>query len=138
MATRKSTAAAIAGLDAMTATIGTSGVLQVFEGTLPATCELADAGTLLSTHALANPAFGGAVDGTDRATATAGSIGDDVSADATGTAQYFRMKTSAGGAVQFQGPVTITGSGGDLTFDTVNFTAGGLVTITSFLLHLDE
>ena len=90
MSTRKSTAAAIAGLDAMTALLGTSGVLQVFNGTLPATCELADAGTLLSTHACSNPAFGGAVDGTNRATATAGAIGDDILVDATGEANYFR------------------------------------------------
>ena len=111
MATRKSTAAAIAGLDAMTALLGTSGVLQVFDGSLPGTCELSDAGTLLSTHALSNPAFAGATDGTNRASAVAGAIGDDVSVDATGTAQYFRFKTSAGGTVHFQGPVTATGNG---------------------------
>ena len=44
--------------------------------------------TVLSEHALSNPAFGAAAAGV----ATAGAIGDDTSANATGTAALFKCE----------------------------------------------
>jgi hypothetical protein len=139
MATRKSTTAAIAGLDAMTALLDPSGVLEIWEGTIPANCETAEGGTLLATNALTATAFGAAADGTNRATATAAHISDDVLVDNTGTAQFFRFKTS-GGTCHFQGAVgQAPGAGEDLLFDNTSFIANGTATITDFfLLHLDE
>ena len=58
----------------------------------------------------------------------------DASADATGTAAHFRLYDSAGTTCHLQGTVTATGGGGDMTVDSVSFTAGQQFTVTSFTL----
>lgn len=100
--------------------------IQIRTGTAPTNTTDADSGTLLATLTMTDPAFGAASSGV----ATAATITDDVSADASGTAEHFRAKDSDG-TVIFQGTVTATGGGGDLTFNTVSFVAGGLVQVTS-------
>jgi hypothetical protein len=55
----------------------------------------------------------------------------DPTADATGTAGYFRI-TGSGGLIQ--GNVTATGGGGDMTIDNMSIAAGQQVTVTSFTL----
>jgi hypothetical protein len=58
----------------------------------------------------------------------------DTSADATGTAGYFRIYESTGTTCHIQGTVTATGSGGDMTVDNTSFAAGQGFTVTSFTL----
>lgn len=135
---RISTTAAIAGLDAIVDEIDAgpaAGVIEIRTGSAPATCETADSGTLLAALTCSDPAFGAASDGTNQATASASSITDDSSADATGTAAHFRIKTSTG-TVVMQGDVST--SGADLNFDSTSFVAGGVVAISSLSATLPE
>ncbi len=103
-------------------------VLEIRTGSKPASPDDAATGTLLASVKLNDPSFGSSSDGVitldvDPATA-------DSSADATGTAAHFRIKTSAGTGV-VDGTVTATGGGGDLTLNTVSLVSGASVTITS-------
>ncbi len=111
-------------------TIGASGaVLKIWTGAMPANCAAADSGTQLVHIALPNPYFNAASSGQVTMTGT----WSEASADATGTAGYFRMYDS-GGTCHLQGTVTATGGGGDLTLNNTSIAAGQTVTITSFTL----
>lgn len=81
---------------------------------------------LLTTHAFADPAFGGA----SGPTATANAIGDGTVAAGGGVAAVFRVEDSDGGDV-FEGTVGETGSGADLEFDETTWAEGGTVSIGS-------
>lgn len=100
--------------------------LQIRTGSAPTNPSDSDSGTLLATLTFSDPAFGSSSTGV----ATADPITSDSSADATGTAAHFRVKDSDGNVI-FQGTVTVTGGGGDITFNTVSFVAGGTVSMTS-------
>jgi len=117
-------------LDAITSAISTSGLLRIYSGTPPATVATALSGnTLLAELALSSTFAPAASSGV----LTANSITSDTSADATGTASFFRLLTSGGTAI-VQGTVTATGGGGDLTFASTSFVAGYTISITSFTL----
>jgi hypothetical protein len=58
----------------------------------------------------------------------------DASADATGTAAYFRIYASDGTTCGMQGSVTVTGGGGDMTVDNDNFASGQSFTVTAFTI----
>ena len=133
MATRISTAVAKAMCDAMAAKpdAGTgAGYVEVRTGSQPATVATAASGTLLATLTLSDPAFDAATTASP-AVATANPIADDASADASGTAGWFRCYDSSGTAV-IDGSVTATGGGGDMTFDTAAFVAGGDVHLSGW------
>jgi len=135
--TRIANAAAIDALDAITANLN-GGTLKIFDGTIPADCETADAGTLLAELSLNATAFGGATDANPGATASANAITGDSSANASGTAQYFRAYTS-GAACIIQGDVSTVAAGtGDLQLDTTSITAGDTVDVDSWTLTLPE
>jgi hypothetical protein len=125
MALSYTTAVRNARLDEITAAIGASGLLRIYDGTPPASVNDALSGnTQLSENALSAtsaPAASGGV-------LTFNAIADDTSADATGTAAFFRILTSGAAAV-VQG--TVGTSGSDINFDSVSFVAGGTVSITS-------
>ncbi|MFR9807060.1 hypothetical protein ACL02T_32905 [Pseudonocardia sp. RS010] len=101
-----------------------AGTIEIRSGTRPAGPDSAAAGTLLATITLADPAFGAASAG-----AAALSDPASVNAVATGTATWFRAKDSDGTA-RFDGKVTETGGGGDLTLQTTSITSGLAVDIT--------
>ena len=84
-----------------------------------------DGTTVLSTHALNDPAFGAAATGT----ATANAIGS-ATASGTGTATTFKLFDSDSTEV-LSGTVTGTGGGGDITLDSTSITSGQTVNITS-------
>lgn len=122
-----STALRNAQLDAVTAAIGTSGKLRIYDGTRPAT-----GGTV--TNLLAElPLSATAAPAASTALLTLNSITSDSAADATGTASWFRIVTSANAFV-IDGSVTATGGGGDLQINSVSLTAGGIVSVTSFTI----
>ena len=56
----------------------------------------------------------------------------DASADAAGTAGYYRIYDSGETTCHEQGTVTATGGGGDMTVDNTVFAFGETVTVTSF------
>lgn len=132
MTVRVSTAAAKAAVDALTALVdGGSGpgTIQVRTGSQPATVATAATGTLLATLTCSDPAFGAATNASP-AVATANAISSDSSADASGTAGWFRIYDSSGTAV-LDGSCSATGGGGDMTFDNAVFVAGGVVAVSS-------
>lgn len=98
--------------------------IQVRSGTRPSLPSDAATGTLLATVTLADPAFGSASSGAATLTDPA-----SVNAAASGTASWFRALDSNALAV-FDGSVTATGGGGDLTLTTVTIISGQPVDIT--------
>ena len=125
-----STAVRNARLDVIETTVGASAVLRIRSGAVPANCAAADAGTVLATVNLPSDWMAAAASGSK---ALSGSWVDS-SADATGTAAHFRLYDSTGTTCHAQGPVTVGGGGGDMTVDSVSFTAGQQFTVTSFTL----
>lgn len=86
-------------------------------------------GTKLATLTFSATAFGASSGGT----ATAASITDDSSADATGTAAVLRVTSSTPTTV-FEG--TVGTSGADLNLNTVSITALDTVSITSMTVTM--
>lgn len=128
--TQLSEAVRNARLNAIETTIGTSAVLKIFDGTLPANCAAADNGTALAVMSLDSNWMADAASG---AKAKAGTWAD-TSADAGGTADYYRIYASNGTTCGMQGDVTATGGGGSLTLDTITIASAQAVTITSFTI----
>lgn len=132
MATRIATSARNAAADAVVDLLDAgagAGYIEIRTGSQPATPNTAASGTLLATLTLSDPAFGAAASGT----ATASAITSDTSADATGTAGWFRGYDSTGAAV-IDGSVTATGGGGDMELDSTSIVAGGTVAITAWTI----
>jgi hypothetical protein len=127
MAFKFSTAVRNAAIDAVETTIGTAPMLTIRTGSEPATANDAATGTVLVTMTLPSDWMTAASSGSKSLSGT----WQDASADATGTAGYFRI-TGSGGVIQ--GNVTATGGGGDMTIDNMSIAAGQQVTVTSFTL----
>jgi hypothetical protein len=136
--TRISNATAIDACNAVVDKIdaGTgAGYVEIRTGAPPTNVEDAASGTLLASITLQDPAFGNAADQNPNARATLNGSPSDSSANATGTAGWFRAYTS--GAVG-----VIQGTAGTATVDMVlndaTFEAGGTVTITSWTVDMPE
>jgi hypothetical protein len=110
-------------LDEITGLAGASALLKVFSGTRPAT---GGAETTKLSEQVCNATFAAAASG---GVLTLNAIADDTSADATGTASWFRIESS--GAVHVMDG-NVAASGSDLNFDSISFVAGGTVAISSF------
>ncbi len=111
--------------DAVTARAN-NGSLRIYSGVEPADANASLSGnTLLAVLPLSATAFGAAVGGV----ATANAITADTSADATGTATFFRVMESDTTTVVFQGSVGT--SSADLIFSSVSFVTGGNVSVSS-------
>lgn len=120
-----------AELDALTALMA-SGKIKIYSGTEPATPETALSGnTLLATLTFGGTAFGGAASGV----ITANAITSDSSADATGTATFFRA-TKSDDTVMWQG--TVGTSGADLNLATTSIVAGAVISISSLTVTLPQ
>jgi hypothetical protein len=118
-------------LDNLTAPLN-GGSLRIYDGTPPATADAALSGNaLLAQLELNATAFEAATGGI----ATANAITADSSADATGTATFFRLLTS-GAAVVLQGTVSATGGGGDLELGTTAITTGLTVSVSSLTIGI--
>lgn len=126
---KRTNEAANAACDAMAALVngGTLKIYTVGSG-VPATAATAISDqVLLATLTLNGTAFGAAVAGV----ATANAITGDTSADATGTASFFRLLTS-GGSSRFQGLCGTSAS--DLNLNTLSIVSGAQVDVTSLTL----
>lgn len=111
--------------DAVTARAN-NGSLRIYGGTVPTDANAALGGaTLLAVLPLSATAFAAAVNGV----ATANAITADSSADATGTATFFRVLESDGTTPVFQG--TVGTSGAELNLSSTSVVAGGNVSVTS-------
>lgn len=104
-----------------------AGTIKIYDGTPPANAGAAlSSNNLLATLTCSDPSAPSAAS----KTLTLSSITQDSSADATGTATFFRMLDSDANVV-LQGSVTAVGGGGDLQMNTVSIVSGGPVQITS-------
>jgi hypothetical protein len=120
-----SNAAASAGADAIVALIN-NGYLRIFDGLQPATADTAISGQIqLAELRFGSPAFGSSVAGV----ATANTITQDASADATGTAAWFRVYQSDGTTAVFDGSVGTGGS--DINLNSVAISAGATVAVSA-------
>jgi hypothetical protein len=140
-----SMAAARAALDSamakMNAISGHSGVIKIFTGSAPATCETADSGTALSTGCtFSATAFAASTDpgSTGLATATANAITADTNAANTGTAGYFRGYSFDGATYTCHLQGTVGTSSADMIVNTTSIVAGETVTITSLVVTLPD
>lgn len=130
---------AIAGCDAIVDLVDGgvgAGSIQIYSGTVPTDADTALSGnTLLAEPVFSATAFGACADNTGKATATAASITSDSSANASGTASFFRV-TNGDGTVIWQG--TAGTSGTDLILDSATITAGQTVSVSSLTISLPE
>lgn len=121
-------ATANTSVNAITA-LANSGYLRIFGGSKPANADTATGETILVQFTLPATAFGSGSNGV----ATANAI-SSVSASADGTAAWFRVVASNGTTTLWDGTVTATGGGGDLTISSTTIATGGTVSITSWLV----
>ena len=136
--TKLSNAAAIAACNAVVDLLdggSGAGYIEIRTGSPPSNVDDAAPGTLLATLPLSDPAFGSAADANPGATATASAITSDSSADATGTAGWFRAYDSNATAV-IQG--TVGTSDADLILASVSITAGNTVSVSSWTVTMPE
>lgn len=125
MALAFSTAVRNAMLDAITTAAGGSALLRIYDGTRPAT---GGAATTKLAELTCNATF---APGASSAVLTLNAITQDSSADATGTATWFRIVTS-GATHIMDGNVGTSGS--DLNLNTTSLVAGAAVQVTSFTI----
>ena len=125
MALAYSTTVRNAMLDAITSAAGASALLSIYDGVRPATGGTA---TTLLAQLTCNATFAPAASG---GVLTLNSITQDSSANATGTATWFRITTS-GAAFVLDGNVGTSGS--DLNLTTTSIVATQPVSVTSFVI----
>ena len=117
-------------LDRITAAVGASGFLRIYDATggVPANVGTALGSQVLLAELTCNATFAPAASG---GVLTLNAITQDSSANATGTAAFFRLFTSGGTAI-VQG--TVGTSGADLNLNTTSIVSGGPVQVTSFTI----
>jgi hypothetical protein len=115
--------------DAITTFAGNSGYIRIYDGTRPASPATAVSTQTLLAELTCNATFAA---GASSGVLTLNSITQDSSANATGTASWFRMFKSDGTTVVMDGDVGTSGS--DLNLNTTSIVSGGPVSITSFVI----
>jgi hypothetical protein len=114
-----------AQLDAITTQCGASALLRIYSGTRPAT---GGTETTVLAELTCNATFAPAASG---GVLTLNAITADASANATGTATWFRILTS-GAVAKIDGDVSTSAS--DLNLNSTSITVGGTVSVTSFVI----
>lgn len=107
-------------MDAITTAVGANGKIKIYSGAQPAAGG-APTGTLLGTYTCSATFAPAASGGVLTINAVTGGL-----AVASGDAAWFRLTTSADVFV-LDGDVSITGGGGDLTLDNINWVASGTI-----------
>jgi hypothetical protein len=130
--TQASDAAANAACGAITALLN-SGLLRIYDGVQPTNGNTAlGAQVLLAELTFGATAFAAAVAGV----ATANAIASDTSANAAGTASWFRCVKSDGTSVVFDGSVGTTLA--NLNLNATAISAGAQVDVTSLTFSILE
>lgn len=131
MAVQFATTVRNAMLDAITAQAGASALVNIYSGTKPSNANTALSGNTLLASLTCGATFAPAA---SNGTLTLNAITQDSSADATGTAVFFRVLKSDGTTVVWQGDVGTSGS--DLNLNTTSIAAGGPVSVSSWTLSI--
>ena len=113
-------------LDNVTTAAGGSALLRIYDGTRPAT---GGAATTLLAELTCNATFAPSASG---GVLTLNAIASDSSANATGTATWFRIVKSDGSTLVCDGDVGTSGS--DLNLNSTSITAGGTIAVSSFTI----
>lgn len=130
MAISYATAIRNSRLDVVTTAIDAgagAALIRIYDGTRPATGAAITTQVLLAELTMGDPSFPAASAGAMSANA----ITNDASANATGTASWFRVVDSTGAFVM-DGDVGTSGS--DLNLNSVSITSGVTVSVSSFAL----
>ena len=113
--------------------VGTAAVINIYDGSMPATADAAISGNVLAQLTCSSVMFT-ATTTANPSVLTAGAISSDTSADSTGTATFFRILTQSAGTVIAQGSVGTATC--DLILNTVAITSGSTVAITAATISL--
>ena len=113
-------------VDAITTRAGNAALLRIYDGSRPATGGAAT--TLLAELTCCTPFAAGASNGV----LTLGAITQDASANASGTATWFRIVKADGTTHVLDGNVGTSGS--DLNLTTTTIVVGQPVSVTSFVI----
>lgn len=135
-----SNVAAIAACDALVDLLdaGTA-YIRIYDGSQPAGVDVAVSDqTLLAQLTFSNPAFGDAVDADPGATATANPITTDSSAEANGTASWFRVVRVVLGVTSSLFDGSVGTSDADLVINDTGIVEGRPVAATSLTLTMPE
>ena len=119
-----------ARLDIIATTIGSSAKLIIYSGEAPTNCASPATGTILATMNLPTAWMSAASSGSKSKTGT----WNDLSADATGIAGYFRIYDENMSTCGIQGSISGTGGGGDMILDNISIVAGQSIIVNSFVL----
>lgn len=110
------------------AALAASGLIRIYDGTQPASAEVAVSGqNLLAELTFGSPAFGASVSGV----LTAEAIAMDAEAAASGDAAWFRVVQAGTGSTLWDGSVGVSGC--DMNLNSITITSGLPVTISSFV-----
>jgi hypothetical protein len=110
-------------------------ILEIRSGAQPATADLAPTGTVLASITL--PADSMAASVNPGATTAKAGTWQDASADATGTAGWFRIRASGDAGTtnntdrRIDGACTATGGGGELELQNLSIAVAQQITVTS-------
>lgn len=115
-------------LDQIVTSLGASCLLRIYDGSVPANVGTALGAQVVLADPVPSATFAPAA---AAGVLTANAIANDTSANATGTATFFRLLTSGGTAV-VQG--TVGTSGADLNLNTTSIVSGGIVAVTSLTI----
>ena len=106
-----------------------NGYLRIYSGTQPATADTALSGNTLLAELRFNATSAPAA---SAGALTFNAITADSSADATGTATFFRTYQSNGTSVVLDGTVGATGSTSNLELNSASIVSGAQVSVTAF------
>lgn len=115
-----------AKLDAVTTYAAGSCLLRIYDGAQPTDGDTAVGAQVLLAELTMNATFAGAA---SSGTLTLNAITTDSSANATGTAAWFRIVKSGGTTKVMDG--TVGTSGSDINLNTTSIVSGAAVAITS-------
>lgn len=112
-------------LDAITASVGASGLLRIYDGTQPTNVGTALGAQVKLAELACSATFAPAASG---GVLTINAISNDASADATGTATWATFTTSGGTRVV---DMSVGTASADYILNTVSIVAGATVSCTS-------
>lgn len=130
MALQLSVAVRNGSLDSIETVVGTGPVLRILSGSKPADCAAAETGTVLAEITLPSDWMLAAASGVKAKDGT----WSDLSANATGTAGYFRIYDSTISTCHLQGECTDTAGAGPMKLSTTAVVATEPVTVATFAL----
>lgn len=117
-------------LSAIETAVGAYPILTIATGTAPTECASANTGSIVATMILPADWLSTPTNGVIQLSGS----WQDLSADTSGTAGYFRIHRGDGTVCHLQGTISATGAGGDMQLDNTNIAVGQQITITTFTI----